>query len=426
MQLDKENIKKIVGIVSFAILLNWGLKNTDFLGRLLGLLVGLILPFLIGGALAFIINVPMRFLERTLFEKPYARRQKQPQKGKGKQSTLQAAKKENPPFWYRAKRPLSLVLSLVLVIGVMFIGMFLIVPEIANSVVTIANSLRSFPEQLHSWSQKLMEWTPQIALWLEQLDLNLDSINWQQVLTEVASFLQNGAGNVLSTTVNVAASIFNGVVTAFLAIVFSFYLLTNKEKLGSQIKQLLYAVLKEEHADYIIRVGRMANKTFANFLSGQCVEAVILGSLFFVSMSILQFPYALMISVLIGFTALIPVFGAFIGCAVGAFLILLVSPIRAFWFIVLFLCLQQFEGNVIYPKVVGNSVGLPAMWVLVAVTLGGSMMGVVGMLIYIPLFSVLYSLIRETVWMRLHKRGFPPRNTEPNRPSEVRKKRVSV
>ncbi len=407
MQLDKENIKKIVGIVSFAILLNWGLKNTDFLGRLLGLLVGLILPFLIGGALAFIINVPMRFLERTLFEKPYARRQKQPQKGKGKQSTLQAAKKENPPFWYRAKRPLSLVLSLVLVIGVMFIGMFLIVPEIANSVVTIANSLRSFPEQLHSWSQKLMEWTPQIALWLEQLDLNLDSINWQQVLTEVASFLQNGAGNVLSTTVNVAASIFNGVVTAFLAIVFSFYLLTNKEKLGSQIKQLLYAVLKEEHADYIIRVGRMANKTFANFLSGQCVEAVILGSLFFVSMSILQFPYALMISVLIGFTALIPVFGAFIGCAVGAFLILLVSPIRAFWFIVLFLCLQQFEGNVIYPKVVGNSVGLPAMWVLVAVTLGGSMMGVVGMLIYIPLFSVLYSLIRETVWMRLHKRRIP-------------------
>ena len=407
MQLDKENIKKIVGIVSFAILLNWGLKNTDFLGRLLGLLVGLILPFLIGGALAFIINVPMRFLERTLFEKPYARRQKQPQKGKGKQSTLQAAKKENPPFWYRAKRPLSLVLSLVLVIGVMFIGMFLIVPEIANSVVTIANSLRSFPEQLHSWSQRLMEWTPQIALWLEQLDLNLDSINWQQVLTEVASFLQNGAGNVLSTTVNVAASIFNGVVTAFLAIVFSFYLLTNKEKLGSQIKQLLYAVLKEEHADYIIRVGRMANKTFANFLSGQCVEAVILGSLFFVSMSILQFPYALMISVLIGFTALIPVFGAFIGCAVGAFLILLVSPIRAFWFIVLFLCLQQFEGNVIYPKVVGNSVGLPAMWVLVAVTLGGSMMGVVGMLIYIPLFSVFYSLIRETVWMRLHKRGIP-------------------
>lgn len=417
MQLDKENIKKIVAIVSFAILLNWGLKNTDFIGRLVGLLVGLILPFLVGAALAFILNVPMRFLEHNLFEKPYARRQKKMQpKEKGKPA--QQAKGEKKPFWYRAKRPLSLLLSLLLVIGVMFIGSFLIVPEIANSIVTIANSLRNFPEQLHRWSQKLMEWTPQIALWLEELDLNLDSIDWREMLTQVVGFLRSGAGNVLSTTVNVAASIFNGVVTAFLAIVFSFYLLTNKEKLGSQVKQLLYAVLKEEHVDYIVRVGNMANKTFASFLSGQCVEAVILGSLFFVSMSILRFPYALMISVLIAFTSLIPVFGAFIGCVVGTFLILLVSPIRAFWFIVLFLCLQQFEGNVIYPKVVGGSVGLPAMWVLVAVTLGGSMMGVVGMLVYIPLFSVLYSLIREAVWTRLRKKKIP---TEKYRPKPSRR-----
>ena len=233
---------------------------------------------------------------------------------------------------------------------------------------------------------------------LLQQERNIVKLLKQWVLKGI---LQNGAGNVLSTTVNVAASIFNGVVTAFLAIVFSFYLLTNKEKLGSQIKQLLYAVLKEEHADYIIRVGRMANKTFANFLSGQCVEAVILGSLFFVSMSILQFPYALMISVLIGFTALIPVFGAFIGCAVGAFLILLVSPIRAFWFIVLFLCLQQFEGNVIYPKVVGTSIGLPGIWVLAAVTIGGGVGGLVGVLLSVPVASVLYALLRRDVHKRL-------------------------
>ena len=151
----------------------------------------------------------------------------------------------------------------------------------------------------------------------------------------------------------------------------------------------------------------MANRTFSNFLSGQCLEAVILGSLFFITMSIFQFPYALMISVLIAFTALIPVFGAFIGCFIGAFLILLVNPIRAIWFVVLFLCLQQFEGNVIYPKVVGGSVGLPAIWVLVAVTLGGSMMGVVGMLIYIPAFSVAYSLIREAVKKRLQNKQIP-------------------
>ena len=398
MQLDKENIKKIVGIVSFAILLNWGLKNTEFIGKLMGLAIGLVLPFLIGGSLASIINVPMRFLERKLFDEPYAKRKKMPQQKKNIP--------ERPPIWWRMKRPLSLILSLILVIGVIFVGMFLIVPEIADSFSTIAVSIKQFPEQVHRWSLQLMDYMPQIAVWLEQLDQNMD-IDWQKTIMEAISFLQNGAGNVLSTTFNVAASIFSGIVTGFLAIVFSFYLLLNKEKLGGQIKQILYAYMKDEHADYIVRVGRMANKTFSSFLSGQCIEAVILGSLFFVAMTIFRFPYALMISVLIAFTALIPVFGAFIGCIVGAFLILLLNPIQAIWFVVLFLVLQQFEGNVIYPKVVGGSVGLPAMWVLVAVTLGGSTMGVVGMLVNIPLFSVLYSLFREAVKNRLKQKQVP-------------------
>lgn len=397
MQLDKENIKKIVGIVSFAILLNWGLKNTEFIGKLMGLAIGLVLPFLIGGSLASIINVPMRFLERKLFDEPYAKRKK-PQQKKNIPET--------PPIWWRLKRPLSLILSLILVIGVIFVGMFLIVPEIADSFSTIAVSIKQFPEQVHRWSLQLMDYMPQIAVWLEQLDQNMD-IDWQKTIMEAISFLQNGAGNVLSTTFNVAASIFSGIVTGFLAIVFSFYLLLNKEKLGGQIKQILYAYMKDEHVDYIVRVGRMANKTFSSFLSGQCIEAVILGSLFFVAMTIFRFPYALMISVLIAFTALIPVFGAFIGCIVGAFLILLLNPIQAIWFVVLFLVLQQFEGNVIYPKVVGGSVGLPAMWVLVAVTLGGSTMGVVGMLVNIPLFSVLYSLFREAVKNRLKQKQVP-------------------
>lgn len=398
MQLDKENIKKIVGIVSFAILLNWGLKNTEFIGKLVGLAIGLVLPFLIGASLAFIINVPMRFLERKLFDEPYAKRKKIPQQKKNIP--------ERPPIWWRVKRPLSLILSLILVVGVIFLGMFLIVPEIADSFSTIAVSIKQFPDQLHRWSLQMMDYMPQIAVWLEQLDQNMD-IDWQKTIMEAISFLQNGAGNVLSTTFNVAASIFSGIVTGFLAIVFSFYLLLNKEKLGGQIKQILYAYMKDEHADYIVRVGRMANKTFSSFLSGQCIEAVILGSLFFVAMTIFRFPYALMISVLIAFTALIPVFGAFIGCIVGAFLILLLNPIQAIWFVVLFLVLQQFEGNVIYPKVVGGSVGLPAMWVLVAVTLGGSTMGVVGMLVNIPLFSVLYSLFREAVKNRLKQKQVP-------------------
>lgn len=408
MELDKQTIKKIIGLISFAILLSWGLKNTEFIKSLIALALGLLQPFLIGGVIAFVVNVPMRALENTCFIKPYQKRLAA--QAAAKPTGKGAAKApDKVPFWYRAKRPLSLILSLLLVLGVIGVGTLIVVPETVSSFSSIVNNLRNFPLMLNQWAQELMNWMPQAAVWLEELNLNLDltSIDWREIITQVVNFLQNGAGNVLNTTFTVASGIFNGIVTGFLAIVFSFYLLMNKEKLGSQTKQLLYALLKEPHADYLVRVGQMTNRTFSKFLSGQCVEAVILATLFFVSMSILRFPYTMIISTLIAFTALIPVFGAFIGCVVGAFLILLVDPVRAFWFVVLFLFLQQFEGNIIYPRVVGSSVGLPSMWVLVAVTLGGSMMGVLGMLVYIPMFSVLYRLIREAVSNRLETKQIP-------------------
>lgn len=408
MELDKQTIKKIIGLISFAILLSWGLKNTEFIKSLIALALGLLQPFLIGGVIAFVVNVPMRALENTCFIKPYQKRlaAQAAAKPTGKGA---ATAPDKVPFWYRAKRPLSLILSLLLVLGVIGVGTLIVVPETVSSFSSIVNNLRNFPLMLNQWLEELMNWMPQAAVWLEELNLNLDltSIDWREIITQVVNFLQNGAGNVLNTTFTVASGIFNGIVTGFLAIVFSFYLLMNKEKLGNQTKQLLYALLKEPHADYLVRVGQMTNRTFSKFLSGQCVEAVILATLFFVSMSILRFPYAMIISTLIAFTALIPVFGAFIGCVVGAFLILLVDPVRAFWFVVLFLFLQQFEGNIIYPRVVGSSVGLPSMWVLVAVTLGGSMMGVLGMLVYIPMFSVLYRLIREAVSNRLETKQIP-------------------
>lgn len=408
MELDKQTIKKIIGLISFAILLSWGLKNTEFIKSLIALALGLLQPFLIGGVIAFVVNVPMRALENACFIKPYQKRLAA--QAAAKPTGKGAAKApDKVPFWYRAKRPLSLILSLLLVLGVIGVGTLIVVPETVSSFSSIVNNLRNFPLMLNQWLEELMNWMPQAAVWLEELNLNLDltSIDWREIITQVVNFLQNGAGNVLNTTFTVASGIFNGIVTGFLAIVFSFYLLMNKEKLGSQTKQLLYALLKEPHADYLVRVGQMTNRTFSKFLSGQCVEAVILATLFFVSMSILRFPYAMIISTLIAFTALIPVFGAFIGCVVGAFLILLVDPVRAFWFVVLFLFLQQFEGNIIYPRVVGSSVGLPSMWVLVAVTLGGSMMGVLGMLVYIPMFSVLYRLIREAVSNRLETKQIP-------------------
>ncbi len=237
---------------------------------------------------------------------------------------------------------------------------------------------------------------PDVANWLQNIELD-----WKSIVQMV----QNSAGDVLSSTVTAASSVVGAIVNFFLGIVFAFYVLVQKEKLGRQGRKLLYAFLPEKQAEKVLSVCSLSYKTFASFLSGQCLEAVIVGTLFFISMSIFQFPYALIISVLIAFMAFIPIFGAVIGCVIGAFLILMIDPIRAIWFVVLFLVMQQIEGNLIYPHVVGNSVGLPSIWVLAAVTLGGSLMGFAGMLICIPLCSVVYALASKAVNDRLAKKA---------------------
>ena len=218
-------------------------------------------------------------------------------------------------------------------------------------------------------------------------------------------FVRNGMGNILNSTVSVASSIVSGIVNFVMSFIFAIYILLQKERLGRQVKQILYALFKEEFVDQVIEIGRLSELTFSRFLSGQCLEAVILGTMFVIAMSIFRFPYALLVGVLIAFTALIPIFGAFIGCFIGAFLILIVDPVKAFWFVVMFIILQQVEGNLIYPHVVGSSVGLPSLWVLVAVTLGGNLMGIPGMLIFIPALSVLYTLGRALVYRRLSLRN---------------------
>ena len=209
----------------------------------------------------------------------------------------------------------------------------------------------------------------------------------------------------LGSTFNVASTIIGTFTNFVIGLVFAIYLLLQKEKLGGQFKRVLYSFVPESKADYFLEICQLSSNTFSNFISGQCLEACILGLMFFVSMSLLHMPYAMIISMLIGVTALIPIFGAFIGCGVGVFLILIVSPIQALWFLVLFLVMQQIEGNLVYPHVVGNSVGLPSIWVLMAVTLGASTMGVLGMIINIPLFSIVYALLRQTVRRRLHEKG---------------------
>ncbi|KSV59853.1 AI-2E family transporter [Acetivibrio ethanolgignens] len=376
MNLDKDTIKKLRGLIFFTVFLLAAMLNLSFIGTGIRTLFKLIFPFLLGGCIAFILNVPMSALENKLFHQI---------KSKG------------------LRRGLSLVSALLLVIGIIFIVMFLVIPELGTTFLSLSKSVPVFVERLLLKAEQLFHENPQIVEKLQTIEFN-----WEAIFNGFLGFFKNGAGNFLGSTVNVAMNIVSSVTAFFIALVFSFYILLQKEKLGRQSKMILAAFLPDKYYERILKIASLTYTTFASFLSGQCIEAVILGSMFFVTMSILRFPYALLIGVLIAFTALIPIFGAFIGCIVGTFLILMVSPMQALWFIVLFNVLQQIEGNLIYPKVVGGSVGLPSMWVLVAVTLGANTMGVAGMLIFIPLTSVIYALFRETVYQRLKVRKKDP------------------
>ncbi len=369
---NKKFLRNVLGIATFCILLYWGLQNMNRVATFLGMVGGLLLPFLLGAAMAFILNVPMRAIETHL-----------PQK-------LQ-----------RAHRGISLVLTLAAVVGVVMVVSLLVLPQLKNTVQTIAARMPAFWAQAQQWANELMIRYPELADWLSEAG----NLNLRNVTQQVMDWLKNGGLALVGNTVTAATGIISGFVNFFIALIFAIYLLFQKETLSRQGRMLLFAWMRPEHAEKVLEVVRLANKTFSNFLSGQCLEACILGALFAVGMLLFRMPYVLLISVLVAVTALIPVFGAFIGCFVGAFLILIQNPMQAVVFVILFLVIQQIEGNLIYPRVVGGSVGLPSVWVLAAVTLGGSMFGVMGMLVMIPLCSVLYSLLRTATRERLRSRG---------------------
>ena len=373
MELNRDTINKIRGLILFTVItVIIGINYIKVLG-LLAAAVNMAAPFILGAAIAFVLNVPMRRIE----------------------SSLSCVLKKDS----RLLRPVSMALSILLVAGVLFLVMFVVAPQLVRTLLGLQSSIPVFFGEVRQWLEKLFAENPQILTNMEQIQSD-----WQELFNDALKFLKNGAGSMLDTTFSASISIVIGMSTFLIGFIFSIYILIQKENLIRQTKKLLAAFLPEKTVAGIIRIAALTSKTFSNFFTGQCVEAVILGSMFFIVLMVLRLPYALLIGVLIAFTALIPVFGAFIGWAVGAFLMLIISPMDALLFSAVFFTLQQIEGNMIYPHVVGNSVGLPSIWVLVAVTLGGSMMGVVGMLIFIPLCSVLYTLLRDTVNERLRRR----------------------
>lgn len=378
MNLSKNSIKKIIFILCSVVLFYEILENLGAIAGTFDKTFTLFFPFILGGAIAFVINVPMRQIEKHLF---------------AKRTSAKAI---------RLRRILALLLTMMVFLLVVSLAVGIVVPEVSRTVSDLAGKAPDAIDEGIKKLENLAEDYPEIKQKISDLE-----IDWGKTTSTIVSMLKNGAGTVVNSGIGIVSDVLGGIVTFFIALVFAIYILFQKEKLSSQIKQILYSFIKRDAADMIIKMGNVSSQTFANFLSGQFLEACILGSMFFITMTIIGLPYALMMGVLIAITALIPIVGAFLGCIIGAFLILIDSPVKALIFVAMFLVLQQLEGNLIYPHVVGSSVGLPSIWVLVAVTIGGKMMGILGMLIFIPICSILYALFREVVKKRLREKKVP-------------------
>lgn len=360
--------KWFLGMFTCCILIYLVFRHIGSIAGVVLQVLGLAKPLLLGAMLALVFNVPMSFFERHL------RRKTKLQKG---------------------ARPLAIVLALLLVFGI-FVGVtVLVVPELVQAVKLIVQITGGGLEQLAQMETNtaLME-TP-VGKSFSKLD-----IDWLGLKDQMESWVKSQSGTFVNQAVGAAGSFAGGLVNFFIGVVFAVYILSGKEKLKRQICRLLDVWAPKKFGETLVHVASVCSRTFRLFITGQAMEAIILGTLCMVGMAILRIPYAPMIGALVGVTALIPLVGAFIGTIVGAIMILTVNPFKAFVFVVFLLVLQQIEGNMIYPKVVGSKINLPAIWVLAAVTIGGNLGGPIGMLLGVPAASAAYALLKEATAKR--------------------------
>lgn len=374
MDLEK-NKKTIMQLILFTIIVIFAFINISYLWTFIKYIIAIFMPFIIGAMMAFVLNVLLNVVENKLFKK---------------------LNKKNTKTWKKLKRPVSLVTTFIIIIAIIALILGLIIPQLKNTVELFTENFDSYKTQ----SVELLE-----KVGIEKKTINKLNNNIENIQEEATKYISKNSDKIMQTTVGVATTVAGTVTTIVLGIVFAIYILLKKEDLTRQFKKLTRAYLPEKRQTTLKEISTLSNKTFGNFVSGQCIEALIIGLLCFIGMLILQIPYAPTIAVLVGFTALIPVFGAFIGTAIGAFLILMVDPTKALVFIIFIIILQQLEGNLIYPKVVGNSVGLPGIWVMVAVTVGASIGGILGMLLSVPVCSILYSILRTNVNNRIDQKN---------------------
>ena len=361
MKTDAKSLLKLgIGIFLLYLCIHYWTGISDFLLTI----VGAAFPLIVGCVIAYLINILMSWFERHYF--PYSSR----------------------PVVVRSRRVVCLIAAILSMLAIVALIVWLILPQLVDCVMLIVNELPGAIETLLAYIERLEILPEDIFNFLEDID-------WKSQVGQILKGLTTGVGSVMGTVVKAVSSVFSGIVTALLAIIFALYLLIGKDKLGRQFKRIMHRYLRPKWFDKIMYFLTVLNDSFHKFIVGQCLEAVILGLLCTVGMLIFQFPYATMIGALIAFTALIPVAGAYIGAGVGAFMILTESPMQALLFLVFIVVLQQLEGNIVYPRVVGSSIGLPGIWVLAAVTIGGGIMGVVGMLVGVPLAAALYHILRD-------------------------------
>ncbi len=362
--LDRKNVRKITYILFAAILFAWALQHIPYFYKVFKIMINPMMPLFIGGALAFVLNIPLDLLESKLH------------KIKSK----------------KLRRGVSILITIIFVFLLLGLILFLIIPELARTFENLAEKFPAFYKETIIWFNNTVERYPSFGDFIKSADLSFEKIG-----NSLMDWIKTSGNDVAGFTVKVVSGLFGGALNIFVGLVFATYILLDKENLGRQVRRLLYAYLPEKKVDQFIGVMAIIERIFHSFVTGQLTEAIILGTMFVIAMFIFGFPYAVLVGILVAVTAIIPVVGAFIAMFVGAFLIFVVNPVQALWFIALSLTLQQIENNLIYPKIVGSSVGLPGIWVLASVMIGGGLFGVLGVLFAVPVSSVIYTLLKRSV-----------------------------
>lgn len=394
MKLDKENTRQILKIVLIAIIVLMAFLNIQPLWNIFKVVLSILSPFIWGIAIAFILNIFMTFYENKVF--------KIGQKNKTNSHSSKTIKKVEEKSRAQVKkknkfeRGFSIVLSIITIIAVVSLILVLIIPQFVEVIKNLIGNIPNYLEWIKAFAMDMTQQFPEANDFIQNITIDTEALR---------TGIMNLSKDVLDVTINQITGLISGIVNFFIAIIFAVYILANKEGLKLQSKKFIYARLNKEKADNLLKVCRLARDSFRSFLTGQAKEAVILGVLCMVGMFILGIPYAGPIGALTALTAFIPIVGAFIGGFIGAVLIVAVDPIKALIFIIFIIVLQQIEGNLIYSHVVGKNIGLPSIWVLVAITVGGSLFGIMGMIVGLPIVSIIYAIVSESTNKKLREKN---------------------